>query len=440
MWFRDAFGAPTEPQARAWPQVKAGRDVLIAAPTGSGKTLSAFLAAIDSLVRQGLEGALPDETQVVYVSPLKALSNDIQRNLEAPLAGIRARVKGAGACLTSTSGPGCAPATRRLLSAAKCAVARPISSSPPQNRFTSCSAPNPGARCCRRRAASSSTRSTPWRRTSAARISRYRSSGCRTSAGGRLQRIGLSATQKPIESVARFLVGAGEASQCEIIDAGHVRQRDLALEVPNSPLEAVMSTEVWSEVYDRIAALAREHRTTLVFVNTRRMAERVARQLSERLGETSVAAHHGSMAKELRLDAEQRLKRGDLKVLVATASLELGIDIGDVELVCQLGSPRSISSFLQRVGRSGHAVAGTPKGRLFPLSRDDLVECAALLDSARRGELDALAIPRSAAGRAGAANCRRSRRRGLQRRGVARDAFARLALPKHSPARTSMPS
>ena len=211
--------------------------------------------------------------------------------------------------------------------------------------------------------------------------------------GGRLQRIGLSATQKPIESVARFLVGAGEASQCEIIDAGHLRARDLALEVPNSPLEAVMSEEVWSEVYDRIAALAREHHTTLVFVNTRRMAERVARQLSERLGEISVAAHHGSMAKELRLDAEQRLKRGDLKVLVATASLELGIDIGDVELVCQLGSPRSISSFLQRVGRSGHAVDGVPKGRLFPLSRDDLVECAALMDSARRGELDALTIP-----------------------------------------------
>jgi ATP-dependent Lhr-like helicase len=207
-----------------------------------------------------------------------------------------------------------------------------------------------------------------------------------------LQRIGLSATQKPIETVARFLVGA-QASDCEIIDAGHVRERDLALEVPGSPLEAVMSTEVWTEVYDRLAILAREHRTTLVFVNTRRMAERVARQLSERLGETDVTAHHGSMAKELRLDAEQRLKRGALKVLVATASLELGIDIGDIDLVCQLGSPRSIASFLQRIGRSGHAVKGTPKGRLFPLSRDDLVECAALLDSARRGELDALTIP-----------------------------------------------
>jgi ATP-dependent Lhr-like helicase len=210
--------------------------------------------------------------------------------------------------------------------------------------------------------------------------------------GGKLQRIGLSATQKPIETVARFLVGTA-AEDCEIVDAGHIRGRDLALEVPSSPLEAVMSAEVWTQVYERIATLAQEHRTTLVFVNTRRMAERVARQLSDRLGEQHVTAHHGSMAKELRLDAEQRLKRGALKVLVATASLELGIDIGDVDLVCQLGSPRSIAAFLQRVGRSGHAVEGTPKGRLFPLTRDELVECAALLDSVRRGELDALTVP-----------------------------------------------
>ncbi len=391
-WFRDAFGAPTEPQARAWPAVKAGRDVLIAAPTGSGKTLSAFLAAIDSLVRQGLEGVLPDETQVVYVSPLKALSNDIQRNLEAPLAGIRAALKAQGlpdVDIRAWVRTGDTPSSerskmrrrpphivvttpeslyillgsesgRKMLSTTRCVIVDEIHGLAPNKRGAHLSL-------------------------SLERLQNL--------TGGRLQRIGLSATQKPIESVARFLVGGGEASECEIIDAGHVRERDLALEVPNSPLEAVMSADVWSEVYDRIAALARQHHTTLVFVNTRRMAERVARQLSERLGETSVAAHHGSMAKELRLDAEQRLKRGDLNVLVATASLELGIDIGDVELVCQLGSPRSISSFLQRVGRSGHAVAGVPKGRLFPLSRDDLVECAALIDSARRGELDALAIP-----------------------------------------------
>ena len=230
--------------------------------------------------------------------------------------------------------------------------------------------------------------------------------------GDRLQRIGLSATQKPIEAVARFLVGAGtegtaavsaaggrdarspEETDCTIIDTGHRRARDLALEMPASPLEAVMSHDVWSQVYDRLAELIEAHRTTLIFVNTRRLAERATRQLSERIGEAHIAAHHGSLAKEARLDAEQRLKRGEpAGCWVATASLELGIDIGDVDLVCQIGSPRSIASFLQRVGRSGHAVDGTPKGRLFPLSRDELVECAALLDSVRRGELDTLVIP-----------------------------------------------
>ena len=232
------------------------------------------------------------------------------------------------------------------------------------------------------------------RRTSAARISRCRSSGWTRCAASALLRIGLSATQKPIEEVARFLVGAGadgsRAPTARSSTPATAAQRDLALEVPPSPLEAVMSHEVWEQVYDRLAELIEAHRTTLIFVNTRRLAERVARQLSERLGEEHVTAHHGSLAKEQRLDAEQRLKRGELKALVATASLELGIDIGDVDLVCQLGSPRSIASFLQRVGRSGHAVGGTPKGRLFPLSRDELVECAALLDSVRRGELDRL--------------------------------------------------
>ena len=186
---------------------------------------------------------------------------------------------------------------------------------------------------------------------------------------------------------------ADAPDNCTIIDTGHIRERDIALEVPSAPLEAVMSAEVWTQVYDRLTELAEAHGTVLVFVNTRRMAERAAGQLSERLGETLVTAHHGSMSREHRLDAEQRLKSGALKVLVATASLELGIDIGNVDLVCQLGSPRSIASFLQRVGRSGHAVGGTPKGRLFPLSRDELVECAALVDSVRRGELDRLVVP-----------------------------------------------
>src|SRR5207302_882419 len=208
-----------------------------------------------------------------------------------------------------------------------------------------------------------------------------------TLCGDRLLRVGLSATQKPIEAVARFLVGANKTSGCTVIDTGHRRARDLALELPDAPLEAVMSAEVWEQVYQRLADLIEAHRTTLIFVNTRRLVERVTRQLSERIGVDGVAAHHGSLAKEQRLDAEQRLKHGKLKALVATASLELGIDIGDVDLVCQIGSPRSIASFLQRVGRSGHAVDGTPKGRLFPLSRDELVEGAALIDSVRRGEL-----------------------------------------------------
>ncbi|MFZ3203988.1 MAG: helicase-related protein, partial [Pseudomonas sp.] len=221
-----------------------------------------------------------------------------------------------------------------------------------------------------------------------------------------LVRIGLSATQKPLEAVARFLLGSqaalpdteaaqASADTCHIVDIGYTRTRDLAIEVPPVPLEAVMSNEVWDSVYARLAELAQQHRTTLVFVNTRRLAERACRHLAERLGSAAVAAHHGSLAKELRLDAEQRLKRGELRVLVATASLELGIDIGEVELVCQLGSPRSIAALLQRVGRSGHSVGGTPKGRLFPQSRDELIECAALLDCVRRGELDALVIPRA---------------------------------------------
>jgi ATP-dependent Lhr-like helicase len=391
-WFDRAFAAPTPAQAQAWPAIQSGRDVLIAAPTGSGKTLAAFLAAIDGLVRQGLETGLKDETQVVYVSPLKALSNDIQRNLEAPIAGIREALRAQGLPdveIRSWVRTGDTPAGERqrmhrrpphivvttpeslyillgsesgrnLLKTTRTVIVDEIHAMAPNKRGThlSVSLERLDALC-----------------------------------GRRLLRIGLSATQKPIETVASFLLGAREGAACEIIDTGHHRARDLALEVPSSPLESVMSGEVWNEIYDRLVELTNAHRTTLIFVNTRRLAERVTRQLSDRLGQDQVSAHHGSLAKELRLDAEQRLKQGKLKALVATASLELGIDIGDVDLVCQLGSPRSIATFLQRVGRSGHAVVGTPKGRLFPLSRDELVECAALLDSVRRGELDRLSIP-----------------------------------------------
>jgi len=395
-WFDRNFAAPTAAQAEAWPAIQTGQHTLVAAPTGSGKTLAAFLAAIDALVRQGLEGTLRNETQVVYVSPLKALSNDIQRNLEAPLAGIAEALRARGLPeveIRTWVRTGDTPAGER-----ERMRRRPphIVVTTPESLYILL-----GSESGRRMLATTRTvivdeihALAPNKRGVHLALTLERLTAL---CGGRLLRIGLSATQKPIEEVARFLVGAKAdgtpAAECRIIDSGHRRARDLAIEVPAAPLETVMSGDVWLQVYDRLAELIRAHRTTLIFVNTRRLAERVTRQLSERLGENEITAHHGSLAKEQRFDAEQRLKRGALRALVATASLELGIDIGEVDLVCQIGSPRSIASFLQRVGRSGHAIDGTPKGRLFPLSRDELVECTALLDSVRRGELDCLNIP-----------------------------------------------
>ncbi|MEA3179945.1 MAG: ATP-dependent helicase Lhr and Lhr-like helicase [Gammaproteobacteria bacterium] len=396
-WFNRTFDAATPPQEQAWPAIQAQQHVLIAAPTGSGKTLAAFLAAIDRLVRDGLEHGLSDETHIVYVSPLKALSNDIRRNLEAPLAGIREELQALGLPdveIRTFVRTGDTPQSER-----NSMRKRPphIVVTTPESLYILL-----GSESGRKMLGSTRTvivdeihAMVGSKRGLHLAVSLERLEAL---TGKHLNRVGLSATQKPIEEVARFLVGTrnvrpdGQAD-CTIIDTGYVRDRDLAIEVPGAPLEAVMSGDVWTEVYDRLAELVSEHRTTLVFVNTRRHAERVARHLSERIGEAHVTAHHGSMAKELRFDAESRLKRGDLKALVATASLELGIDIGDVDLVCQLGSPRSIAAFLQRVGRSGHSVGGTPKGRLFPLSRDDLAECAALLDAVRRRELDRLRMP-----------------------------------------------
>jgi len=390
-WFAGRFAAPTPAQAQAWPAIQSGQHTLIAAPTGSGKTLAAFLAAIDALVRQGVAGELPDETQVVYVSPLKALSNDIQRNLQEPLAGIQETLRQRGLpaidIRTWVRTGDTPPSERQRMQR------RPphILVTTPESLYILLGSESG-------RAMLATTRTVivdeihamaPSKRGAHLALSLERLDAL---CGDRLVRIGLSATQNPIETIGQLLVGAS-AEPPVIIDTGHQRPRELVLEVPGSPLESVMSADVWTQVYDRLMALIQAHHTTLVFVNTRRMAERVARQLSDRLGETAVTAHHGSLAKEQRLGAEQRLKRGELKALVATASLELGIDIGDVDLVCQLGSPRSIASFLQRVGRSGHAVGATPEGRLFPLSRDDLVECAALLDCVRRGELDRLTLP-----------------------------------------------
>ena len=396
-WFAKQFDAPTPPQEHAWPSIKSRRHTLIAAPTGSGKTLSAFLSAIDELVRQALAGSLEDETQVVYVSPLKALSNDIQKNLQEPLAGIQRELRALGLDeinIRTLVRTGDTPAHERTAM-----TKRPphIIVTTPESLYILLTSDG-GRRMLK-------TARTLIIDEIHAMVGDKRGSHLALSierlqalVEDKLVRIGLSATQKPIEEVARFLVGNENIDQdgspdCTIIDTGHKRAIDLAVEVPESPLSAVMSGEVFDEVYDRMAQLIATHRTTLVFVNTRRMAERVARFLGERIGDENVTSHHGSLAREQRLVAEQRLKAGDLKALVATASLELGIDIGDVDLVCQLGSTRAISTLLQRVGRSGHSVTGFPKGRIFPTSRDELIECAALLDSIRRGELDELSIP-----------------------------------------------
>lgn len=396
-WFNNTFAAPTDCQLRAWPAIRARQHTLVAAPTGAGKTFAAFLSAIDDLVRQAEVGPLADETQVVYVSPLKALSNDIQRNLEQPLAAIREEFKalsGTDIDIRTLVRTGDTPASVR-----QAMRRRPphIIVTTPESLYILLT--SEGGRNMLR-----STRSVivdeihamaGSKRGSHLALSLERLEAL---ASSELVRIGLSATQRPIGEVARFLVGNCAITDegkplCNIIDIGHVRERDLAIEIPRSPLEAIMSQEVWGEVYDRLAGLIAEHRTTLIFVNTRRLAERVTRHLSERIGEQNITSHHGSLAREQRFTAEQRLKSGELQALVATASLELGIDIGDVDLVCQLGSTRSIATFLQRVGRSGHSLTRVPKGRLFPLSRDELVESAALLDAVRRGELDHLKLP-----------------------------------------------
>jgi ATP-dependent Lhr-like helicase len=400
-WFEQTFGSPTEPQLRGWPAIQSGRHVLISAPTGSGKTLAAFLASLDGLFREGAEADLANETQVVYVSPLKALSNDIRKNLQEPLAGIRA-------LLRETEGHEIDVRAEVRTGDTTAAQRQALINKPPHILVTT---PESlylllTSESGRRMLSTARTLIVDEihavvddRRGAHLALSIERLAALTKSASGvPLQRIGLSATQKPIEEVARFLAGAHAVNaagnpDCEIIDIGHHRKLDLAIEIPKSPLEAVMSNEVWAEIYHRLAELIQAHRTTLVFVNTRRMAERVTHHLSELLGADAVTSHHGSLSAKLRLDAEDRLKRGELNALVATASLELGIDIGSVDLVCQLGTTRSIASLLQRVGRAEHRRGGLPKGRIFPLSRDELVECAALLRCVQRGELDRLSIP-----------------------------------------------
>ncbi|MBC5785739.1 DEAD/DEAH box helicase [Ramlibacter sp. USB13] len=390
-WFQARFGQPTDVQSQAWAVTAQRRHALIAAPTGSGKTLAAFLAAIDELVREGLNQGLSDEVHVLYVSPLKALSNDIRKNLEEPLAGIQAellREDMPDVGIRAAVRTGDTPTAERDRMRRK---PPHILVTTPESLYILLGSESG-------RAMLKSVKSVIVDELHAVAGSK-RGSHLMLSLE-RLEalcakppvRVGLSATVKPLDAMGRFLVGQ-RRRKVAIIDAGHVRERDLGIEVPRSPLGAVLPTEVWEELYDRLASLVAEHRTTLIFVNQRRIAERVARHLAERLGEEHVAAHHGSLAREHRLDAEQRLKQGELKALVATSSLELGIDIGDVDLVCQLGSPRSINAFLQRVGRAGHAIGAIPKGRLFPLALDDLLECTALLAAVDREELDRIRVP-----------------------------------------------
>ena len=395
-WFEQRFGAPTDAQALGWPAIASGRHTLIAAPTGSGKTLAAFLTSLDMLVKQALgeQQGLADATQVVYVSPLKALANDIQRNLLAPLEEIRALAEEMGQPLPEIRvavRTGDTPQRERTLHAR-----RPphVFITTPESLFILLTSE-------RGRHALRTTRTlildelhavAPSKRGSHLALSVERL--CRL-AEGPVTRIGLSATQKPIEEMARFLTGgAGTAGGCVIVDTGHRRAMDTAIEMPRDfELGPIATHEQWAQTLDQVVELSEQHRTTLVFVNTRRLVERVAHLLSDRLGEENVAAHHGSLSRETRYDTEQRLKEGRVRVCVASASLELGIDIGDIDLVCQIGSPRNIGVALQRVGRSGHFLGGTPKGRFFPLTRDELVETVALLRCIRGGALDALHIP-----------------------------------------------
>ena len=394
-WFTGKFGTPTEPQEQAWPHILAGKTTLISAPTGSGKTLAAFLACIDQLLRKAIAGELVDQTEVIYVSPLKALGNDIQKNLEAPLAEILRLAGDQGLLLPeirTAVRSGDTPAYERQKM-----LAHPphILVTTPESLFILLTAEKSREvlKTARTVIVDEIHAVADDKRGSHLAISLERLDLLATQFTSLPPvRIGLSATQRPLELVAHFLTGRGRPDPA-VVQIGQRRELDLAIEVPPGELGAVASNEMWSEIYDRLAELAKQHRSTLVFVNTRRLSERVAHHLAERLGKELVAAHHGSLSRKLRLLAEKKLKAGELRALVATASLELGIDIGTVDLVCQIGTPRSISVALQRVGRAGHWRGAIPKGRLFATTRDDLLECAALARAIRERDLDRLLIP-----------------------------------------------
>jgi len=392
-WFTNKFGTPTEPQELGWPHIVSGRTTLISAPTGSGKTLAAFLACIDRLVRKALAGELQDRTEVLYISPLKALGNDIQKNLEVPLGEILQLAGERGLLMPQIrtavrTGDTLAPERRAML---KCPPHILVTT--PESLYILLTAEKSRAilRDVETLIVDEIHAVADDKRGAHLTLSLERLEALTYRSP---VRIGLSATQKPIEEVARFLSGNGRPEP-EIVNIGHKRKLDLAVEIPATLLGPIASNEMWDEVYDRIVQLSDEHRSTLVFVNTRRLVERIAHNLAERIGEENVGAHHGSLSRRLRLEAERKLKEGKIKVLIATASLELGIDIGTVDLVIQISSPRAIAVALQRVGRSGHWRGAVPKGRLFVTTRDDLLECASLVRAIRQGDLDRLIIPDS---------------------------------------------
>ena len=390
-WFVARFGTPTEPQAEGWPEILANRDTLISAPTGSGKTLAAFLACIDRLFRRAVDGTLEDRTFVLYVSPLKALGNDVQKNLDGPLGEIAVLAKSRGLDVPEVrtavrSGDTLIPDRQKMLR-------RPphILVTTPESLYILLT--SAGGRDLLSRIETVIVDEVHAiaddKRGAHLALSLERLDAL---VGRHVPRIGLSATVTPIETMAAFLVGHGRPAP-HLVLIERRRVFDLAIEVPPSELGPIATNELWEEIYNRLAVLVGQHRSTLVFVNTRRVAERIAHHLTSRLGADAVAAHHGSLARATRLAAEQRLKSGSLKVVVATASLELGIDVGTIDLVCQIGSTRSIAMAVQRIGRSGHWRGAVPKARLFPTTRDDLVECAALVLAVRRGELDHIIVP-----------------------------------------------
>jgi ATP-dependent Lhr-like helicase len=389
-WFRDQFGEPTAPQIQGWPAIRGGEDVLISAPTGSGKTLAAFLICLDNLVRASRAGTLADETHVVYVSPLKALSNDVRKNLEIPLAQIRELAERRGVALSPIR-------TAVRTGDTSTAERQQMGRKPPHILVTTPESLYILMTAEKSRNALRKTATVIIDEVHAIADDKRGSHLALTLArldalaGRRPQRIGLSATVKPIEEVANYI---GPATR--VVNTGHRRDMDLGVMVPRDELGPVATHEMWAELYDRIAEQILAHRTTLVFVNTRRLSERVAHGLTERLDDHAVASHHGSLSRAARLEAETRLKNGDLRAVVATASLELGIDIGSVDLVIQIGSTRSIATALQRFGRAGHWVRAIPKARIVATTRDELIECAALIRAIRLGELERLEIPENA--------------------------------------------